>query len=175
MWVVVKTYQVHKEFSLPSGNHRKATFCCRENECISIIESNFRNVTAFVCQLPFLHCNDKCLQTSMVPLILYVIALKFLHSSVWLVWAVNICTTTHPSSVSPRTRQKVWQLFSRKKWNLTISYTHKVYSVIYPQSYVWILQSPIRPGPLIPVTLDREVHNKSITHSFKMKIKRASD
>lgn len=33
----------------------------------------------------------------------------------------------------------------------------------------------ILPSPLIPATLDRVVHNKSITHSFKMKMKRASD
>lgn len=119
-----------------------------------------------VCQnLPFSHCSEKCSQASMVPLMLYVIALAFLYGSTWLVWAVNSCATTHPSSVSLRNGQKVRQLRG-KFWILSCHVFTKL---------CLNTTATIRPSPLIPATLERVVHNKSITHSFKMKIKRASD
>ena len=129
----------------------------------------------FVCQnLPFSHGSERCSQASVVPLILYAIALQFLHGATWPVWAVNSCTTTGLGSVSLRTGQKLWQLFSVKITNLPPPTAHSVPCHVFTKR--WLnTTATVRPGPLIPVTLDRGVHNKSITHSLKMKIKRASD
>lgn len=129
----------------------------------------------FVCQnLPFSHCHEKCSQTSMVPLILYVTAPQLLYGSTWLVWAVNSCTTTHPGSVSLSTAQKVRRLFSGKIRILPPPTARSVFCHVFTKLCL-NSTATIRPSPLIPATLDRAVHNKSITHSFKMKIKRASD
>lgn len=87
--------------------------------------------------------------------------------------AVVVCTTTDSS-----------QLGFTQGWTGKVDdypveklgFRHVLQHVEHPDNALFEYCSHTsRPSPLIPATLDRVVHNKSITHSFKMKIKRASD
>lgn len=124
--------------------------------------------------LPSSHCYEKCSKASVLPLILFVIDLQVFYGSTWPVWSVNSCTTTHPGSVSLWTGHKGRRLSSGKVWILTPPAAQGVFCHVFTKLCLNTTATN-RPSPLIPATLDRAVHNKSITHSFKMKIKRTSD
>lgn len=68
----------------------------------------------FVCQNYPFNTAKGCVQTSVVPLILYVSALLFLDGFAWLVWGVKSCKTKYTNSFSPRSGQKVRQWFGGK-------------------------------------------------------------
>lgn len=145
-------------FRKPQGGELTAGQIMKESQWLNQF---FIMSQLFVCQnLPFSHCHEKCSFFWMAPLILYVIA----HS-----WNCQFYCWLYLADVSSqqltlRIGTKVMQLFSRKNRK-----KHVFFKLVLKTTAI------TRPSPLIPASLGRGVHNKSITYSFKIKIKRASD
>lgn len=139
--------------------------CRGDNESISMIEYIFHNVTAF------------CLSKST----LFTLPWDF-NGPTYSLWN---CPSVLPGFClagvsSQQLHNNSSQLSCTQEWTESQEelgfwhlLQHRVYSVF--TKLCLNTTATIRPSPLIPATHDSSVHNKSITHSFKMKIKRASD